>query len=125
MLTAAERAELKSIWNGIRYRCLRAKPGTRSYVDYRGRGILLCDEWAASFDAFAAYVGPRPSRVYSLDRIDNNRGYEPGNVRWATRTEQAQNTRPAAAAIVRRRHEMGPHAPLKRGRLTAGPMFWD
>lgn len=53
----------------------------------------MCEEWRESFEAFFAHVGPRPSLAYSLDRIDNDRGYEPGNVRWATDSEQQQNRR--------------------------------
>jgi hypothetical protein len=49
--------------------------------------------WRRSFDAFLAHIGPRPSPAHSLDRIDNNRGYMPGNVRWATRKEQQRNMR--------------------------------
>jgi hypothetical protein len=60
---------------------------------YRGRGIAVCKEWADSFLAFLAHVGPRPSASHSLDRIDNDKGYEPGNVRWATLDVQNRNKR--------------------------------
>jgi hypothetical protein len=53
----------------------------------------VCAEWK-DFAVFLAHVGPRPSAKHSLDRIDNARGYEPGNVRWATLSEQARNRRP-------------------------------
>ena len=46
-----------------------------------------------SFDEFYACIGPRPSKDYSLERVDNNGNYEPGNVKWATRSEQQQNKR--------------------------------
>lgn len=52
----------------------------------------MCEEWRDDFSAFFAYVGPCPSK-YSLDRINNDGHYEPGNVRWATATQQAQNKR--------------------------------
>lgn len=79
------------IWKSIRNRCL--SPGHADYPNYGGRGITVCDEWAGSIRAFAAAVGPRPSPQHSIDRIDNYRGYEPGNVRWATQEEQMKNQR--------------------------------
>lgn len=66
----------------------------RAYRLYGARGIAVCDEWRGrgGFARFLAHIGPRPDGC-SLDRINNSRGYEPGNVRWATPLEQAQNTR--------------------------------
>lgn len=64
----------------------------KNYSDYGGRGIAVCKEWRESFAAFFAHIGPRPSGT-QLDRIDNNRGYEPGNVRWTTRAVQCRNRR--------------------------------
>ncbi len=78
-------------WNCMRDRCLNQN--LPSWPGYGGRGITVCDVWRDSFEAFYAYVGQRPSPDYSLDRIDNNRGYEPDNVRWSTRTEQGRNKR--------------------------------
>ena len=63
------------------------------YERYGGRGITVCEEWRGSFQAFFAHIGPRPSLAYSVERIDNDKGYEPGNVCWATRGEQARNRR--------------------------------
>ena len=61
--------------------------------NYGGRGITMSDEFINSFQTFIEHVGPKPSPDLSLDRIDNSRGYERGNLRWATRSEQAQNRR--------------------------------
>lgn len=67
----------------------------KHYHDYGGRGIKVSKEWdhPSKILAFVAHVGRRPSPKHTIDRIDHNRGYEPGNVRWATMAEQMRNTR--------------------------------
>lgn len=77
------------IWRGIKTRCLN--PSDHSYPGYGGRGITICDRWRDSFEDFLADVGRRPSPKHSIDRINNDGSYEPGNVRWATPTEQQLN----------------------------------
>ena len=72
-------------------RCLR--PTDRKYPEYGGRGITMHPDWVASPTAFLEHMGPRPQGT-SIDRIDNDRGYEPGNCRWATPKQQSQNRRP-------------------------------
>jgi hypothetical protein len=76
----------------MRTRCLDDK--CPAYADYGGRGIKVCERWMFSFENFLADVGPRPSPDLTIDRYpDQNGNYEPGNVRWATKKEQARNTR--------------------------------
>jgi hypothetical protein len=65
--------------------------GYRGFHRYGGRGIRVHAAWQDDFQAFFEHVGPRPSPKHTLDRIRNNEGYEPGNVRWATRKDQARN----------------------------------
>lgn len=75
----------------MRKRC--TDPKAQNYERYGGRGITVCAEWMHDFQAFFDHVGKRPSPEHSLDRIKNHLGYAPGNVRWATRKEQARNRR--------------------------------
>ena len=71
-------------------RCLN--PANKDYRRYGGRGIRVCDRWlgADGFWNFVSDVGPRPPGL-SLDRINNDGNYEPGNVRWATQAQQVAN----------------------------------
>jgi hypothetical protein len=78
------------IWCHIKERCNNTK--SPAYPLYGGRGIRICEAWT-DFAAFLADVGPRPSAAHSIDRIDSNGHYEPGNVRWATWKQQQRNRR--------------------------------
>lgn len=87
----ASRTKLYQVWNSMIQRC--HNPSNKSFGRYGARGVSVCQEWRDSFEAFAAHVGPRPEGL-TIDRYPNHAGnYEPGNVRWATYTEQARNTR--------------------------------
>ena len=79
------------IWKHMRTRC--HNPDDVNYKRYGGRGIVVCDRWRISFDNFMDDMGPRPEprELYSIDRIDNNKGYNKYNCRWATYKQQANN----------------------------------
>lgn len=76
-------------WISMRSRC--SNPRDPAYEDYGRRGIFVCDRWMNSFEAFLEDMGERPPGRYTLDRIDNQKGYSPGNCRWATYTMQNNN----------------------------------
>ena len=78
-------------WQRMNQRC--HNPRYDSYKWYGARGIQVCDEWRKSFLAFYKHIGDRPSPKHSVDRINVNGDYTPGNVRWATWKEQANNKR--------------------------------
>ncbi len=113
-------------WQAMIQRCTNRNLGT--YPGYGGRGITVCERWRASFENFIADMGPKPSPRHSLDRIDNDAGYEPSNCRWALPAVQARNTRRAAFVTIRGDRfnlidaaaEFGINASTLRARLRRG-----
>ena len=78
------------VWLGAKARCFNKS--NKDWASYGGRGISMCERWASSFSDFLTDMGEAPAGL-TLERLDGNRGYEPGNCVWATREAQAQNTR--------------------------------
>ncbi len=79
------------VWVNLNRRCHYSTHP--SFKDYGARGITVYEPWRNNFTAFIGYVGKRPSEEHTIERINNERGYEPGNVKWATHAEQMRNTR--------------------------------
>lgn len=127
---------LHRVWRSMIQRCTNPKDPRWSTYGARGaRGVRVCERWVGSFAAFLEDVGPRPEgkspggrAVYSLDRIDNDRGYEPGNVRWATNLEQSKKTTRSRMLtafgktqnLVDWARELGVHHTTILGRLKRG-----
>lgn len=86
--TAKQNKPLYAIWNGMMARCYNEKH--EAYANYGGRGITVCERWK-NYDNFVADMGARPSPQHTIDRINNDMGYELSNCRWATRKEQNRN----------------------------------
>ena len=84
-------------WQSMKDRCLNPK-ATR-YPQYGAKGITVCKNWRDSFEQFLADMGERPAGR-TLDRIDNAKGYEPSNCRWATYFEQTHNRGPASKRVA-------------------------
>lgn len=90
MAGSATRNRTYVAWQNMIARCYGRNP--RYVADYSGRGITVCEQWRASFEAFLADMGEAPAGL-TLDRIDNDGNYEPGNCRWADRKTQKHNQR--------------------------------
>jgi hypothetical protein len=114
-------------WQNMLYRCNTVT--SASYENYGGRGITVCERWQ-TFENFFADMGERPSARHSIDRIDNDRGYEPGNCRWATVAQQGRNRRTChtlefngrSRSIAEIAELAGVSEPMLRDRLRKG---WD
>lgn len=94
------------VWQAMRKRCFHKKD--KNYKYYGGRGITVCDEWKNDFQPFYDYVSSLQhfgEKGYSIDRINNDGNYEPGNVRWATAKEQSNNQRKRQKANFERETE--------------------
>lgn len=93
--------ELVNTLRGAIQRC--HNPKNAGYRHYGGRGITVHEAWRANVRAFVKHVGRKPTEFHSLDRIDNDGNYEPGNVRWATGKEQGSNRQRSAKPKIRQR----------------------
>lgn len=103
------RTPLYTAWVNMRQRC--DNPKHPQFKDWGGRGIKVCLRWR-HYAAFASDMGPHPGKGWTLDRIDNNSGYNSGNCRWATHKTQHRNTRtiqvtPCVAAYIRKHYMLG------------------
>ena len=78
-------------WISMKRRCYYE--GDKDFHNYGGRGIKVCDRWKDNFSAFIFDMGVKPSPKHSVDRIDNNKNYEPENCRWSTMKNQGNNRR--------------------------------
>ena len=89
------------IWSNMHQRC--RNPKNKGFKWYGGRGINVCDRWQ-SFPVFYADMGPRPSKNHSIERVDNNLGYEPDNCIWATMAVQNKNRRARSSGFGSAHH---------------------
>jgi hypothetical protein len=84
-----------SAWQSMKTRCYNEK-ATKCYKYHGALGVTVHPDWINDFPAFLAHIGPAPTKLHTVDRIDSFGNYEPGNVKWSTQTEQMRNTKRAA-----------------------------
>ena len=111
-----------SAWNDMKMRCLNKNRPV--YPLYGGRGITICGRWKYSFDNFLKDMGLRPSEKHSLDRIDNDGNYEPGNCRWATKAQQMSNRRNTRFVVFRTKKMSLVDAVRKAGSVVHHEAAW-
>lgn len=95
-------------WQSMKARC--SNKNHPAYKYYGGKGIVVCDAWKNSFNAFIKDMGPPPEGQQTIDRIDNSLGYFKNNCKWASQSEQCQNRSWSHPAIPRNRDEKGRYA---------------
>lgn len=100
--TARTSPEHRSIYGALCNAIARChNPEHPAYNRYGARGITVCEEWRSlDYMNFYNHIGPKPTEKHTLDRIDNDKGYEPGNVKWSTRKEQSRNLSTSIAPEV-------------------------
>lgn len=106
-----------NVWKKMRARC--RNPRDEHYKHYGARGIKVCPRWDC-FSTFSSDMGPRPKGA-TIERIDNDQGYEPGNCRWATQAEQNAN-RSSARRLTLDGITMGLAAWAKKAGVEAGDL---
>lgn len=109
-------------WTAALSRC--RNPNATSYKRYGGRGIAMCERWASSFEEFLNDMGTKPTPLHTLDRIDKNGNYEPGNCRWATKIEQANNRRDNRMVMIEGVEKTLPNACREAGDVISHCQAW-
>lgn len=114
-------------WQSMRQRCYYAKDP--HFHNYGGRGIIVCEEWRQSFDTFIRDMGPRPTPLHTIERMDNDGPYCPDNCRWATDKEQSNNRRNnfrvTFRGITRTLTQWAEELGVKHGCLAYRLRHWD